>query len=134
VIAVDTSAVIAIVFREPDAEAFLRRLSIESACLSAVSLQEACMVLAGRLGDAIAWQPFEELVRDAPLEIVAHDRNLAEIARDAFLRFGKGRHPARLNCGDCASYAVAKSRDIPLLFKGSDFAKTDIVPALATPA
>ena len=51
-----------------------------------------------------------------------------------FSRFGKGRHPARLNCGDCASYALAKKRNIPLLFKGSDFAKTDIVPALATPA
>lgn len=56
------------------------------------------------------------------------------IARDAFLRFGKGRHPARLNCGDCASYALAKSLNIPLLFKGADFAKTDIVPALAAPA
>ena len=68
------------------------------------------------------------------LEIVAHDRELAHIAREAFLRFGKGRHPARLNCGDCASYALAKSLNIPLLFKGGDFAKTDIVPALAAPA
>ncbi|HEY2621148.1 MAG TPA: type II toxin-antitoxin system VapC family toxin [Acetobacteraceae bacterium] len=133
-IAVDTSAIIAVVFGEPDADGFLRRLSIEPACLSAVSLQEASMVMADRLGDAIAWRPLEELVRDVPLEIVAHDRNLAEIAREAFLRFGKGRHPARLNCGDCASYALAKSLNIPLLFKGADFARTDIVPALAAPA
>ena len=56
-----------------------------------------------------------------------------ELAREAFLRFGKGRHPAGLNCGDCASYALAKSLNIPLLFKGGDFAMTDIVPALAAP-
>jgi ribonuclease VapC len=97
-------------------------------------MQEASMVTAGRLRDAIAWVELDELIRDTPLEVVAHDRKLAEIAREAFLRFGKGRHPARLNCGDCASYALAKSLDIPLLFKGTDFAKTDIVPALAAPA
>jgi ribonuclease VapC len=67
----------------------------------------------------------------ARIEIVPHDRKLAELAREAFLRFGKGRHPAGLNCGDCASYALAKSLNIPLLFKGGDFAMTDIVPALA---
>ena len=69
----------------------------------------------------------------ARIEIVPHDRKLAELAREAFLRFGKGRHPAGLNCGDCASYALAKSLNIPLLFKGGDFAMTDIVPALAAP-
>jgi ribonuclease VapC len=68
------------------------------------------------------------------MEVVAHDRELAQMSRTAFLRFGKGRHPARLNCGDCASYALAKKRAIPLLFKGTDFARTDIVPALSAPA
>jgi ribonuclease VapC len=68
------------------------------------------------------------------MEVVAHDRELAEISRMEFVRFGKGRHPARLNCGDCASYALAKKRAIPLLFKGADFARTDIVPALPAPA
>ena len=92
------------------------------------------MVMAGRLGDAASWQGLDELIEGAELEIVPHDRELALIARDAFLRFGKGRHPARLNCGDCASYALAKQRGIPLLFKGGDFARTDIVPALAAPA
>ena len=67
----------------------------------------------------------------ARIEIVPHDRKLAELAREAFLRFGKGRHPAGLNCGDCASYALAKSLNIPLLFTGGDSDKTDIVPALA---
>ncbi len=92
------------------------------------------MVLAGRLRDATAWQELDEIIRGTPLEVVAHDRELAEIGRLAFVRFGKGRHPARLNCGDCAAYALAKKRDIPLLFKGGDFAKTDIIPALPAPA
>lgn len=133
-IAVDTSAIIAMIFGEPDADVFRRRMAMEPACLSAVSLQEASMVAAGRLRDALAWAQLDDLIHNTPLEVVAHDRNLAEIARNAFLRFGKGRHPARLNCGDCASYALAKSLGIPLLFKGADFSKTDIVPALATPA
>jgi ribonuclease VapC len=134
VIAVDTSAIIAMIFGEPDADVFRRRMAMEPACLSAVSLQEASMVTAGRLRDALAWVQLDDLIHNTPLEVVAHDRNLAQIARDAFLRFGKGRHPARLNCGDCASYALAKSLGIPLLFKGGDFARTDIVPALPTPA
>ena len=133
-IAVDTSALIAILFAEPEADAFQHRIALEPVCLSAVSLQEASMVLAGRLGDATAWQELDELIRDTPIEVVAHDHVLAEIGRLAFIRFGKGRHPARLNCGDCASYALARKREIPLLYKGADFARTDIVPALATPA
>ena len=92
------------------------------------------MVIAGRTGNDAAWQMLDDLIRDAELEVVAHDRRLAQIARDAFLRFGKGRHPARLNCGDCTAYALAKSLTIPLLFKGSDFAQTDIVAALPSPA
>ena len=133
-IAVDTSALIAILFAEQEAEVFKHRLAAEPARVSAVSLQEASMVLAERLGDATAWQELDELIQAIPLEVIAHDQHLAEIARDAFLRFGKGRHPARLNCGDCASYALAKSLNIPLLFKGTDFAQTDIVAALPTQA
>ena len=92
------------------------------------------MVLAGRSGAEVDWSPLDELIARARMEIVPHDRRLAGLAREAFLRFGKGRHPARLNCGDCASYALAKSLNIPLLFKGADFAKTDIVPAIAARA
>jgi ribonuclease VapC len=135
VIAVDTSAIIAIVQLEPDAADFTRCMEqAASACISAVSLQEALMVLAGRRGDTAAWGPLDRMIHDLELEVVAYDDKLARIASEAFLRFGKGRHPARLNCGDCASYALAKSLNIPLLFKGADFAKTDIVPALPTPA
>ena len=102
--------------------------------MSAVSLQEASMVLAGKAGAEADWAPLDEFIARAGLEIVPHNRKLAEVAREAFLRFGKGRHLARLNFGDCASYALAKSLNIPLLFKGSDFAKTDIVPAYVAPA
>jgi ribonuclease VapC len=97
---------------------------------SAVSLQETSMVLAGRSGDAGEWQELDDVIRDLRLEIVPHDRHLATIAREAFLRFGKGRHPAALTCGDCASYALAKARGVPLLFKGRDLAQTDIAAVL----
>lgn len=130
-IAADTSALIAILQDEPEAYSFLVCLAqAEGRVLSAVSLQEASMVLAGRRGHTDAWGPLDELIQRFAIEIVAHDAELARIARDAFLRFGKGRHPAKLNCGDCASYALAKHRRIPLLFKGGDFAHTDIAPAL----
>ena len=129
-IAADTSALFAILFKEAEADEFEERLVSDAVCLSAVSLQEASMVLAGRLRGTDAWDELDELIRKVGIEIVPHDAALARIARDAFLRFGKGRHPAKLNCGDCASYALAKHRRIPLLFKGGYFAHTDITPAL----
>jgi ribonuclease VapC len=128
VIAIDTSAIIAVLQLEPAAAAFTRCMEeADGGCLSAVSLQ-------GRRGDTVAWALLDRLLRDLGLEIVAHDAELARIASEAFLRFGKGRHPARLNCGDCDSYALARKFDLPLLFKGADFARTDIVPALPEPA
>ena len=134
-IAVDSSAIIAIVQLEPEAREFTRCMErASSVCFSAVSLQETLTVVTGRRPNAAAWEPVEQVIRDLELEIVAHTEALARVASEAFLRFGKGRHPARLNFGDCASYALAKSLRIPLLFKGADFAKTDIVPALAAPA
>ncbi len=134
-IAVDTSVLIAILQNEPETAAFLRCITeSETTVLSAVSLQEASMVVAGRTADASAWRELDALIRAFSIETIPYTEDLALIARDAFLRFGKGRHPARLNCGDCASYALAKSLNIPLLFKGSDFARTDIVAALPAPA
>ncbi len=84
------------------------------------------MVVAGRLGDARTWEPLDALLTRLGLEVVAHDADLARMAREAFLRFGKGRHPARLNFGDCATYALAKANNLALLFKGNDFTETDI--------
>ena len=99
--------------------------------MSAVSLQEAGMVLSGLSGDGTAWEPLDALLKRLEVEIVAHDAALAWVASEAFLRFGKGRHPARLNFGDCASYALATSNGLPLLFKGGDFSKTGIAVAVS---
>ncbi len=127
----DTSALIAILRQEPERELFQRLIGSSARCLiSAVSMMETSIVLAGRTGDRTFWTELDELVCDPGIEVVAHDAGLAAIARDAFLAFGKGRHPAALNLADCASYALAKSRGAPLLFKGGDFAKTDL-PAAA---
>jgi ribonuclease VapC len=132
-IVIDTSAVMAILLREPERLSLMQRIATATSCLmSAVSLQEAAMVVAGRLGRP-DFQPLDDLIVNMEVEIVSHDHALALLARDAFLRFGKGRHPARLNFGDCAAYALAKSRALPLLFKGEDFARTDIASALAAP-
>ena len=127
-IAVDTSAIVAILRNEPEKDRFVDALLAASArFMSAVSLQEAGMVIAGRFGDDTIWEPLDALLARLDVEIVAHDAALARIARTAFLRFGKGRHPAQLNFGDCAAYALARANGLPLLFKGGDFSKTDIV-------
>ena len=85
-----------------------------------------------RHGDAGSWQELDELIARASIETVPFDGEQSRLARTAFIRFGKGRHPAALNVGDCAAYALARVR--PLLFKGDDFARTDIIPALRLPA
>jgi len=125
---VDTSALIAILFDEPEKPAFAS--AIDAAAdpkVSAVTRVEAMMVYLGRRqsdpADVIA------LVDILGLKTIDVDRAQADRALDAFTRFGKGRHPARLDLGDCFVYALAASLNEPLLFKGSDFLKTDIVPA-----
>ncbi len=130
-IVVDSSALVAILRREAEADGFLRIIADADGCLlSSVSLLETSMVMAGRLGDAGSWSELDALVARGGMEVVAHDAELAETARNAFLRYGKGRHPAALNLGDCASYALANLRRLPLLFKGNDFAKTDLLTAM----
>ncbi len=129
-IAVDSSALIAILRREPEADSFLHIIAASDGCLlSSVSLLETSMVLAGRGGDATSWAELAALVARAGMQIVAQDGAQAEAARAAFLRYGKGRHPAGLNLGDCASYALAKLRNLPLLSKGADFPRTDLATA-----
>lgn len=130
-IVIDTSAVISILRNEPEKDRFVDvLLAANPRFMSAVSLQEAAMVVAGRLGDDAAWEPLDALLNRLDIEIVAHDAVLAKVARKAFLRFGKGRHPASLNFGDCAAYALARANQLPLLFKGEDFEQTDIVAAV----
>lgn len=129
-IVIDTSALIAILRRKPEADTFLRSIAEADGCLlSAVSFLEASMGLAGRTGDATAWAELDALIARAQIQLVSHDAELAEVARSAFLRYGRGRHPAALNLGDCAAYAVAKHRNLPLLFKGGDFSRTDLTAA-----
>jgi ribonuclease VapC len=132
VIVADTSALIAILRREPEADDFIRIISVSGQCLVvSVSVMEASMVLAGRAGDDISWLGLDQLILRAGIEVVPQDRLLVDIARDAFLRYGKGRHPAGLNMGDCAAYALAKARGLPLLFKGDDFSQTDLIAAVS---
>jgi ribonuclease VapC len=127
VIVVDSSALIAILRREAEADNFLRLIAEADGCLlSSVTWLETSMVLAGRAGDATSWTEFDALIARAGIEVVAQDAGLAETARTAFLLYDRGRHPAGLNLGDCASYALAKQRDLPLLFKGDDFPRTDL--------
>ena len=130
-IAVDSSALIAILRREPEADSFLQVIATADGCLlSSVSLLETSLGLAGRTGDAASWSELDALIARAAVQVVAQDAGLAEAARDAFLRYGKGRHPAALNLGDCASYALARTHSLKLLFKGSDFARTDLMAAI----
>ena len=130
-IAVDGSALVAILRREPEADSFLQVIATADGCLlSSVSLLETSLVLAGRSGDAAAWSELDALIARASMQVGAQDAGLAEAAREAFLRYGKGRHPAALNLGDCASYALAKTHSLPLLFKGSGFPRTDLMPAI----
>ncbi len=126
-IVVDSSALIAILRREPEADDFLHIIAETEACLlSSISLLETSMVLAGRNGDATSWTEFDALIAQAGMQVVAQDTGLAKAAREAFLCYGKGRHPAGLNIGDCASYALAKTRNLPLLSKGDEFPRTDL--------
>ena len=96
--------------------------------ISAVSVLEAAMVLEGRKGDD-AGSDLDLFLRRASIETVAFDPEQLLVARTAFRRFGKGRHAAGLNFGDCASYALAQWSGEPLLFKGSDFTATDVARA-----
>lgn len=127
-IAVDTAAVVAIVLGELEAEAFLAVIEREHSILSAASLTEAAIVVEARQGPD-ATRDLQTLI-DAAIEIVPFDQEHSRSAFAAWKRFGKGRHPAALNLGDCYSYATASIAGVPLLFKGTDFTQTDIESAL----
>jgi ribonuclease VapC len=130
-IAIHSSALAAILSLELDAQNFVSIIvRARTGMMSAVSLLESSIVLAARKKEAGIWQPFDEFLSEARIEVIPFDEDQARLARTAFIKYGKGRHPAALNFGDCAAYALAKSRDVPLLFKGDDFRKTDIVAAI----
>jgi ribonuclease VapC len=127
---VDTSALVAILLGEPDAEQFARALSAAPVRLiSAVTRVELSFVIEGRKGET-GRADLELLLRDGGFDVVSVTPQQATIAIDAFRRYGRGRHRAGLNIGDCFSYALAVATDHPLLFKGNDFIHTDLRPAL----
>jgi ribonuclease VapC len=127
----DTSAIIATITNEQDSSRFrMAMLSAESLLISSIAVLETKIVLFARFGlDAVGL--FEELLVNAGIVVVPFDDEMARAAFDAFRRFGKGQgHPAQLNITDCAVYALAKARSQPLLYKGGDFDRTDILSAL----
>jgi ribonuclease VapC len=127
----DTSAIIATITNEIDGDRYrTAMLGADNLSISAVAVLETKVVLLARLG-AEAVRLFDELLEQAGIVVVPFDGEMAKAAFDAFRRFGKGQgHPAQLNIVDCAVYALAKARAQPLLFKGGDFAKTDVVSAV----
>ncbi len=125
----DSSAVLAILRKEPGHEQLQRAIErAEVLAIGAPSLFETVMVALGRFGsegEALV----EQFLGDLKVEVLPFDNRHWRTATDAFRRYGKGRHSAGLNYGDCMAYASARVVDLPLLFVGNDFAKTDIPPA-----
>jgi ribonuclease VapC len=130
VIVVDTSAIVAIAFGEPERGVFVKAIQdAEKALISTVSVVEARMVVHGRRGQR-AVVLVDDLLRLPTFELVAPGALEMDAAYSAFVAFGKGSgHPAGLNFGDVFSYALAKVRGLPLLYKGDDFAQTDVLSA-----
>jgi len=126
---VDTSALVAVLYREPEAAAFARIIHDAGACrMSVASYVELSMVIEKQLGPN-GMRQAEAFLRRAGIALEPVTLEQGELARQAFLAFGKGRHKAGLNFGDCFSYALAKATGEPLLFKGEDFSATDIEKA-----
>jgi ribonuclease VapC len=124
-IVVDTSAIVAAMIQEAGYTRIIDAIARADGCaISAVSFVEATMVLSRTLRDPQA--DLNAYLRETAISISPLDSDQARLAQDAFLTYGKGRHPARLNIGDCFSYAAAKALNAPLLYVGGDFAKTDI--------
>lgn len=122
----DTSALVAILSAEPEAETFATAITAANTRLmSAASLLETAIVIESRYGQT-GGQKLDEIIRIAQIQIEPVTIEQVAVARLAYRTYGKGRHPAGLNYGDCFSYALAKVTGEPLLFKGDDFVQTDI--------
>ncbi|MFT4166529.1 MAG: type II toxin-antitoxin system VapC family toxin [Microlunatus sp.] len=128
---IDTSALASVVFGEADASAMAAVIAanVGDLNLSAATLVESEIVVESRQGPA-ALNDLRILLRATAVTIVPVDAEQASLAAAAWRRFGKGRHPAGLNLGDCFSYALSKHLGAPLLFKGKDFAQTDVTSVL----
>jgi ribonuclease VapC len=127
---VDTSALLAIFLADPERRQFLDAITQgDTRYISAANVLETGIVLEARRGES-AGREFDLFLHHAKFEVVPVDSDQIEIARVAWRKYGKGRHPAGLNFGDCFAYALAKVLDQPILFKGDDFMHTDISPAI----
>jgi ribonuclease VapC len=127
---IDTSAIVAILFAEADAELFARAIASDPMRLiSAGTALECSLVVESELGEEGA-RELDLLLLRAGIETIPFNAEQLAIARQAFRSFGKGRHPTGLNYGACFSFALSKASGEPLLFKGNDFVKTDIRAAL----
>jgi ribonuclease VapC len=123
---IDTSAILAILLQEPDAKRLAEAVhSDPTRLMSGVSVLECSIVIEARKGPA-GGREFDLLLHRAGVEVVPFTADQAELARQAWRRFGKGNHPAGLSLGDCCAYALAKTSGEPLLCKGNDFVQTDI--------
>lgn len=130
---IDSSAIIAILAREPDSDVLMSRIEeADRRRISATNWVESSMVAQSRWG-ASGLLELDALIDKAGIEIEAVDRLQGRIAREAFSRYGKGRHPAALNLGDCFAYALAQAMGETLLCKGDDFRKTDARLAVEHP-
>ena len=127
---IDTSALIAVLRSEPGSEHYTRAIEDSTVCrLSAANFLEAGIVV-DVTGDAVASRRLDDFITEAEIQIEPVTEHQAHLARAAYRDFGKGKHRARLNFGDCFAYALAKDKREPLLFKGSDFSFTDVASAL----
>ena len=130
-IVVDTSAVVAILGNEPTAQELIDVIdSSDRRLVSAATVVELGIVMEARLG-AAGGSIVDRFIRDGEITVVAVDRHHADRAIDGWRRFGKGRHAAALNLGDCFTYALAAETGLPILCTGNDFARTDleVIPA-----
>ena len=128
----DTSALLAVLQDEPERERYVEAIETATSCaMSVVSQVEASILLLTRRGpDAV--RAFDLFVARAAIELMPVDAEQALLARQAYRAFGKGRHAARLNFGDCFAYALSQATGEPLLYKGSDFGRTDVTPHAAS--
>ncbi len=127
---IDTSAVLAILFGEEDSERFATAIDADpTRIMSSASVLEASVVASARKGPS-GEREMDILLLRAGIEIIAFNEEQLRVARHAFREYGKGRHPAGLNFGDCFSYALSRTSGEPLLFKGDDFTKTDVISCM----
>jgi len=126
---VDSSALVAILLKEPEALRLTTAIAMSSSCrLASSCFLEASMIILGRREED-GLRDLDLYLARSRIEIVPFTESQARLARDAFRRYGKGRHPAQLNFGDCMAYALARESGEELLFKGTDFGQTDIAVA-----